>query len=1113
LGPADGTEEGQMGKARLWGLAGGLVLLLAGPVVTPALASDNSLHTFASAFAGEGICKMAQPAGMAVDEATGEVFVYDRGRNMVFGFSASGTCLNHFKVSAATKGEAENEGIAFDNSNGASGGDLYVVAPDEFAIHKYRITGEAVETRGAPIQAEPGLLEPFRGLAVDAAGNLYDYQGEEVIDLGGAEPNVLESRITVAGATACGPRPGFAVSPDGEAFYIGWQRVTENEECEETVTTIRKIEASTGSPAPVEGGIEEGRIDNAEATGVASDPASGETYVDEKAQVAAFTATASFVQRFGEEKLSKSMGVAVDGATGVVFATSNPGEVEEFASASEPPPAPLVSAAGQLADNRGWELVTPPDKRGSSVFGITYPQGIVQAAENGDAITFPSSGPIVPEPPGVRGPEATFNVARRGASSWSTQDVVTPRTPPPIGFSIATGHEYRAFSGDLSTALIEPDVGERLPNEQPLAPEATETTLYMRDMTQPSTNCAPVPSRCYRALVSPQDNLGGAHFGGELHALYETNNGGFAAFESGVPLLASVPGYAAATGLYEWNAKTGKLALIDELPAKEPLEINEPTLGQSRGGGAFSGDIYANAISEDGRRVFWSQGVSEERALYMRDTELGLTIRLDKAQGIKKPELNGAIYWGASTTGSRAFFTDTRRLVPTATTESEAHPAEYGDLYVCEIKIEAGVPVCHLSDLTTSVRGANEQAGVQGVIGTSEDGSYVYFVANGALARQTGGGDCEATPPSGSCTLYMEHYNGEVGKEGWEAPRPIARLSATEADDWHGPQGPADLTARVSPGGTYLAFMSAQPLTGYDNEDAGHPGVHDLEVYLYDAITNKLVCASCNPTGAKPAGVFDPPNLEANAEGQGLLTDPVGAWGGDWLAGNIPGWTNNGQGLALYQSRYLSTTGRLFFNSPDQLVPADRNHKEDVYEYEPDGEGSCRSESGCVSLMSSGAEGAERESAFIDASKNGSDVFFETSQSLSMIDRDTTMDIYDARVCSGEDPCETPSVAEHAQCDSEGSCRSAAASVPAAPAITPSQTSSGAGNHGTLINEVPAPPRPLTPKQVEQRELKSCRARYKKAHKRHACESKARRRYAAAVKARARRAAHRGAGR
>ena len=37
----------------------------------------------------------------------------------------------------------------------------------------------------------------------------------------------------------------------------------------------------------------------------------------------------------------------------------------------------------------------------------------------------------------------------------------------------------------------------------------------------------------------------------------------------------------------------------------------------------------------------------------------------------------------------------------------------------------------------------------------------------------------------------------------------------------------------------------------------------------------------------------------------------------------------------MYQSRYLSNQGRVFFDSVDPLVPGDINGKADVYQYEP----------------------------------------------------------------------------------------------------------------------------------------------------------------------------------
>ena len=132
------------------------------------------------------------------------------------------------------------------------------------------------------------------------------------------------------------------------------------------------------------------------------------------------------------------------------------------------------------------------------------------------------------------------------------------------------------------------------------------------------------------------------------------------------------------------------------------------------------------------------------------------------------------------------------------------------------------------------------------VVGASEDGSIVYFVATGALV--------EGAEP-GKDNLYAESETGST----WSAPRLVAVLSTEDSPTW-GQAGfyfsPAGLAARVSPNGRFLAFMSARSLTGYDNRDAssGHP---DEEVYLYDEATGHLACVSCDPTGARPTGVFE----------------------------------------------------------------------------------------------------------------------------------------------------------------------------------------------------------------------------------------------------------------
>ena len=115
----------------------------------------------------------------------------------------------------------------------------------------------------------------------------------------------------------------------------------------------------------------------------------------------------------------------------------------------------------------------------------------------------------------------------------------------------------------------------------------------------------------------------------------------------------------------------------------------------------------------------------------------------------------------------------------------------------------------------------------------------------------------------------------------------IATLSSEDSPEWEGNQigDTAYLTARVSPNGRYLAFMSAAPITGYDNVDANPAakGARDEEVYLYDSATASLRCVSCNPSGARPNGVLD---TEEAGEGLGLLVDRREVWAGGTNTGS-----------------------------------------------------------------------------------------------------------------------------------------------------------------------------------------------------------------------------------
>jgi hypothetical protein len=724
-----------------------------------------------------------------------------------------------------------------------------------------------------------------------------------------------------------------------------------------------------------------------------------------------------------------------------------------------------------LTDDRGWEMVSPPEKGSAPIEALPREDGLIRAAADGHALTYVVNGSLGEEVEGNRSPEWQQVLATRTPSGWGSQDIATPNSKAK-GVTAGSAPEYQFFSPDLSVALVEPPE-LRETAEPPLAPGVTQATMYLRDNETGS----------YLPLVSEANTAPGTQFGQQVHFLSASADLGHVVLSSGVALT----GPGSSPGLYEWYE--GQLHFVSALPGGKPART--PELG-------FFDRVLAQAISSDGSRVIWTNKEDLTTLgghLYLRDTVKGETIQLDKpAKGVAEADIGSAQFQTASSDGSRVFFTDKQPLTTDATAEP-SQGAGRPDLYECQIEEVAGRLECNLKDLTVDHH-ENQHADLQNFIfGASEDGTSVYLVAQGALAsNQNGNGE---TAVNGRDNLYELRYDGSQ----WSTLF-IATLSGEDAPEWEGEHvaDTAYLTARVSPNGRYLAFMSAAPITGYDNIDASAEaaGARDEEVFLYDSTGTSLRCVSCNPSGARPAGVLD---QNRSGEGLGLVVDRRRVWLGRWIAGNIPGWTAQTLGSALFQSRYLSDEGRLYFDSPDSLVPAAKNGKEDVYQYEPSGVGSCQSPSGgCVSLISGGS--SDRESAFIEATPDGSNVFFVTEARLLPQDTDTAFDIYDARECTAISPCVPQPPEQQAPCAETKTCRPAepARPAPAGPAGT--ATTSGPGNITPQTQkpkqqvEARKASKRLTRAQKLRRALRSCRRHHAHAKKkRTACERKARKRY------------------
>jgi hypothetical protein len=1186
-------------------------------------------HAFGSAFGGEGSGngQFKEPSGVAVSEASGDVYVVDKGNNRVEYFSASGTYLGQFNGSGLLFGEGKAagsgglaneiptgqfsspEGIAIDNSCqlhkpvlteattptcaefDPSNGDVYVADTNNKVVDKFSATGGYV---GQLTRTPSGVFETLYGVAVDASGQVFvqKYLSGDVVKGDAAEFDnqitntfVANKELYGEGFTYSGP--GFAVDSQDDFYMLGRYYGREEFLSKDNIGSEQLFTI----------------LDEEQPTGLAVDLSSNELYVDHVGFVTRFSANLAPgdapLERFGTGHLSSGSGVGIGPKGQTIYVADSTADVVDM-FVPEPPSTPTLgsssvsgvtaegatiqgelnprgastkyrleygrcatpttcagstyeasapvpdaqagssfeiqsidvhaqglqastayharivaanefgsvegqeqtfttqavgSAGVALADGRQWELVSPPNKHGARIYPITGPAeyGLTQAAEAGGGIAYLADVPTEAEPPANGYGTGDQVLSVRGGEGWSTRDIATPHSSLT---QLSVLAEYRFFVGDLSSALAEP----RGLDQTLLSPEASEPTPYIR--TEAVCEAPGTASECYRPVLTGKEGFADVPPGTKFGT--NTSRGGGTnvpvTFSGASPdlrhvLLKSL-GVAlttapiAAENIYEWSADapaSEALRMVSLLPANEgggpaPLQVNV---------GSSNVEIEGSnhAISNDGSRIFWQSdegngdrdGSETLQQLYMRDTVKEETVRIDVPQaGVTVSGQPEAMFKAASADGSRVIFTDGQRL----TGDSGAEPKRH-DLYECDIVEEAGKLVCRLTDLTPEVSGRS--ANVQNVFGASEDASYVYFIANGILsanknslgeeATQGGCGKDEEGPPEFSkevCGLYVYHdgaitFIANVTQAFYLAPHTNKRGAGTY----------------TSPSGRFMTFATPSRLAGYDNRDATS-GKLDSEVYLYDAQAGRLACVSCNPTGARPSG-------------PGIL--PA-----------TPALDNN---HALYQPRAVSDAGRVFFDSSDGLASGDVNSSEDVYEFEPEGTGSCTVASttfnvksnGCLSLISSGT--SSEPSSFLDASVSGNDVFFLTGAKLTSQDVDDAGDVYDAHVCTSAVPCVTQPVPAP-PCSSGDACKGAPAPQPSIFGEPASATFTGAGNVAVAPSRPAVQSRSLTRAEKLARALRACRKKPKRS--RSACVRQAKKRYGAGGARRAVRSTTKGQG-
>jgi hypothetical protein len=558
-----------------------------------------------------------------------------------------------------------------------------------------------------------------------------------------------------------------------------------------------------------------------------------------------------------------------------------------------------------LADGRGWEMVSPVDKNGGEVDppGGLAAGGVLQAAANGQSVAWGSGASFAG---GAGAPPASQYISTRVAGGWTTQNITAPIFSGTYD-SVDQGVPYQLFSGDLARGVL----------------------LNGDHCRGEGEGCAVAnpPLAGTDAPAGYQDYYLRDSAGAAFTALLGDANAGFLSLE---PSDFDLRFAGAAPDLLHGvlSSCAALSAGATEVPAGEGCDPTKPNLYEYTAGGPLTpvnlkpGDTtgtpgaklaaQSGAVSSDGSRVYFSL----EGNLYLRAG--GQTKQADEDAG------GGGTFETASADGSVAFFTVGEHLWRYLAASDSA------------------------TDLTPS-------GGVKGVLGTSADGTWLYYQDGSALKLWHSGATTTAAPGA----------------------------SAAQASDWP----PATGTARVSSDGTHLLFLATAKLGEFDNTDLAK-GTPDSQVYLYDATGPGLLCVSCNPTFGRPIGPSSIPGSVAN--------------------GSAPGSTDS------YKPRSLSANGRrVFFDSLDALVLTDTDNDKDAYQWEAQGEAGCTKAGGCLALISSGRAGGG--GTFIDASADGSDAFFLTDGSLVSGDPGAS-DLYDARVGGGFPDPTPPIVCEGDAC-------------------------------------------------------------------------------------------------
>jgi hypothetical protein len=809
------------------------------------------------------------------------------------------------------------------------------------------------------------------------------------------------------------------------------------------------------------------------------------------------------------------------------------------------------TAGAELPDDRAYEMVSPPFKNGA-LLGRVFFGTVPDVAESGSRVIARSIQCFEPAESctALRASSGEPFAFTRGTNGW----VATSLAPPATQFSENTAWQYNA---NLGTALFSMPTGPAGEDEWykregeengekgaflPFGPATRpgETGLGQIVATPPVYTTANL-SRIVLNVVQgearafwPGDQTSG---GTGASSIYE-----YAGTGEREPFLVGVKN----AGPPPWKAGATHLNEGAELISDCTTYV----------GSTFAAEAGAgwNPLSADGRTVYFTAKghdageaycpaskqappVSELYARVDGEAPDAHTIAISEPSPAEDPGCTGAClanigssheaqfrnanFAGASNDGSIAFFLDPQQLTDAAPQGSGsangAACSENGsecNLYesLCAEDCQRAGETRTVVDASQGAEGTPVPGGarVQGVVGTSADGSHVYFVANGVLTRAAndqGGkavsGDCgprlSEYESKGTCNLYV-YERDERHPAGHLAF--VASVPGLDLANW---KEEGTRFANVTPDGRFLVFESSGRLTPDDTRSNGVQ-----QIFRYDAQSEQLVRISIGNDGFNDNGNQGVPGVDEGLVGGSDSGTTRFYTGGPVI---VPAFFAHSSPGPARGNPTMSDDGEyVFFSSPAALTPHALNDVVIASEKKPDGEISTdyaeniyEYHDGHVYLISDGHDtstaqtpcgprGGQSSTCLLGSDAAGHNVFFMTADQLVPQDTDTQVDIYDARICEPEtgNPCIAEPSPPLPPCLGEA-CHGI-------PATTPSLLAPGSASfngEGNIKPAAPAPavkPKALTRTQKLAAALKACHKEKKKA-KRQGCEKQANKNY------------------